>query len=89
MNESSAEIDHVAVAWTVGELRQALAEIPDDMPLVAWVSDVPGHNRFVSEQVVVGAGFAQVDEGNGYREDRSEFGIELDWPTGRYPHPAT
>ncbi|MEU6261740.1 DUF6225 family protein [Saccharopolyspora shandongensis] len=87
MHIDDEEFDHVVTAWTVGDLRKALEGVSDDMPLVAWVADEPGSDLIDSEQVIVSAGFGQVDEGNGLREDRSQFGLGLEFPTGRYYRP--
>lgn len=43
--------------WTVGEIRQALAEVPDDTPVRL---DTAIDDDFYDEQVVVGAGFSEV-----------------------------
>ena len=78
------EFEHVAeAAWTVGQLRAALEGVADETELIAWVADEPG-DQFVREQLVINAGYGYTDEGNGFREDRSVFGLELDFPTGRY-----
>ncbi len=69
-------------AWTVGQLKAALAVIPDDTPLVVNAVDTsdPG---FADEQVIVGAGFGTVNWGDGYGSERDAiFGLECEIPEG-------
>lgn len=46
--------DHQVTAWTVGQLRAALAGLPDDLPVSVLVSEEPG-GEFADEQVVISA----------------------------------
>jgi Family of unknown function (DUF6225) len=67
-------------AWTVGQLRAALAGVPDDTPLVVNAVDarLP---ECADEQVVVGAGFGTVNWGDGYGAERSDlFGLDCEIP---------
>lgn len=67
-------------AWTVGQLRAALAGIPDDTPLAANTAD-PNDPSVADDQVIVGAGFGTVDWGDGYGpEPAAIFGLECEIP---------
>jgi Family of unknown function (DUF6225) len=67
-------------AWTVGQLRAALAGIPDDAPLAANTAD-PNDHGVSDDQVIVGAGFGTVDWGDGYgAEPDSVFGLQCEIP---------
>lgn len=69
-------------AWTTGQLKAALAGVPDDTPLVANVAD-PGDPNVADEQVITGAGFGTVNWGDGYGPERSPlFALELHIPEG-------
>ena len=69
-------------AWTVGQLKAALAAIPDDTPLVVNAVDTSDPNA-ADEQVIVGAGFGMVDWGDGYGPERDAiFGLECEIPEG-------
>jgi hypothetical protein len=46
--------DHQVTAWTVGQLRQAMYGLPDDLPVSVLDSQEPG-GEFADEQVVIGA----------------------------------
>lgn len=35
------DFEHVAHAWTVGRLREALAGLPDDLPIIVDVAEEP------------------------------------------------
>ena len=50
------DFEHAVQAWTVGQLRDALAGLPDDLPIIVDVAEEPGGDT-VQEQVVVHAGF--------------------------------
>ena len=72
----------IHAAWTVGQLKAALAEIPDDTPLVvnAVAADDPD---FADSQVIVGAGFGTVNWGDGYGDERDTiFGLDCEMPEG-------
>jgi hypothetical protein len=69
-------------AWSAGQLREALAAIPDDTPLVVNAVDAsdPG---VADEQVVTGAGFGIVNWGDGYGFERDTvFGLDCEMPEG-------
>jgi len=70
----------MSAAWTVGQLKAALAEIPDDTPLVVNAVDTSDPN-VADEQVIVCAGFGMVDWGDGYGPERDAiFGLECEIP---------
>jgi len=50
------DFEHAVQAWTVGQLRDALAGLPDDLPIIVDVAEEPGDDT-VQEQVVIDAGF--------------------------------
>jgi len=67
-------------ALTAGQLKAALAAVPDDTQLVVNVAD-PTDPATCDEQVIVGAGFGTVDWGDGYGPERSPlFGLDCEWP---------
>jgi Family of unknown function (DUF6225) len=69
-------------AWTVGQLRAALAAIPDDTPLVVNAAD-PSDPNTADEQVIVGAGFGRIDWGDGYGlETDTVFALSCEIPEG-------
>lgn len=67
-------------AWSVGQLREALAAIPDDTPLVVNAVDTSDPEA-ADEQVVTGAGFGTVNWGDGYGFERDTlFGLDCEMP---------
>ena len=67
-------------AWTAGELKAALAGIPDDTPLAVNAVDITDPN-VADEQVIVGAGFGTVNWGDGYGPEQSKiFGLDCELP---------
>lgn len=44
------DFEHAVQAWTVGQLRDALAGLPDDLPIIVDVAEEPGGDT-VQEQV--------------------------------------
>jgi len=67
-------------AWTVGQLRAALAGLPDDTPLVVNAAGT-GDPNVADEQVIVGAGFGSVNWGDGYGVERDTlFGLDCEMP---------
>lgn len=81
--------EHVAApAWTVGHLREALAELPADMAVQVRVpSDPPGPDQapFGDDFVLTGAGHDSVlwdDEGPTMVDQT--LTLQGDWPTGTY-----
>jgi hypothetical protein len=55
MTEDEELFDHQVTAWTVGDLRKALEEMPDDMPVTVVTAEEPGSDFASDEQVVVSA----------------------------------
>jgi hypothetical protein len=76
------EYDHEVSAWTVGQLRAALADLDEDVPLRVEVAEEPG-GSLVDLQVVIGASFVaqqpQDDAANA-----GEFAISCEFPPGTY-----
>ncbi len=69
-------------AWTAGQLKAALAVIPDDTPLAVNAVDTSDPD-VADEQVIVGAGSGTVDWGDGYGPERDAiFGLECEIPEG-------
>jgi hypothetical protein len=69
-------------AWTVGQLRAALAGIPDDTPLVVNTADACDP-AVADEQVIVDARFGAADWGDGYGpEPDTMFGLDCAIPGG-------
>ena len=52
------EFEHVVHAWTVGQLRQAISNLPDQTPLLAVTAEEPGGTVAGCEQVVIDEGKA-------------------------------
>lgn len=79
-------VDHVVVAWTVGQLRAALQGLSDEFPIVVWVPEQPGE-PLVQEFVITDAGHSTVVVGThpDRVDDQRRLGVTVDWPTGRYP----
>jgi hypothetical protein len=70
----------VSAAWTVGQLRAALAGLPDDTPLVVNVADL-NDPSVCDEQVLVSAGFGTINWGDGYGpEPDTVFGLNCEIP---------
>lgn len=75
---------HRVQPWTVGQLRAALAGLPEDLPLIVDVAEEPG-GEMVGRQVVIGAGFGTVDWGDERGEDVDRrFAIGCEFPPGEY-----
>ncbi|GAA2295441.1 hypothetical protein GCM10010149_49670 [Nonomuraea roseoviolacea subsp. roseoviolacea] len=54
-------------AWTIGQLRAAIADLPDKAPFVIHVEvDDDGEYDEYEDQIVVGAGYGEVDWEDGY-----------------------
>jgi Family of unknown function (DUF6225) len=67
-------------AWTVGQLKTALAAIPDATALVVNVAD-PSDPHVADEQVIVGAGFGTIDWGDGRGPQTDPvFGLDCEIP---------
>lgn len=82
------EFVHQATAWTVGELRRAIADLPDDMPLQVKIADSPGGSTFDVQVVTdaeVGAAIRRPDQEPVLGTTLS---LECEFPTGRYLRPT-
>jgi hypothetical protein len=84
---------HEASAWTVGQLRKALAGFPDDMPVRVAPLEEPGGELEAPLQVVTNAevrGFADASGsrpgplGPGGELSGDYVTLECDFPTGEY-----
>jgi len=72
----------VRAAWSAGQLKRALAAIPDGTPLVVNAVDT-SDPQVADEQVVVGAGFGTVNWGDGYGPERDAFfALDCEMPEG-------
>jgi hypothetical protein len=70
----------IRAAWTAGQLKAALAHIPDNTPLAVNAIDTADPN-FADEQVITGAGFGTIDWGDGYGLQPSKvFGLTCEIP---------
>ena len=49
------EFDHQVSAWTVGQLRAAIGQLPDDLPITVITAEAPGSDVAGDEQVVISA----------------------------------
>lgn len=96
MRDDEEVFDHKVTAWTVGQLRQALAGVPDGLPVRVLTAEEPG-GEFCGEQVVISAGpWADVDMGAGGTADElgaklargelqpDHFEVSLEFPSGQY-----
>ncbi|WP_455837085.1 DUF6225 family protein [Pseudarthrobacter siccitolerans] len=77
------DFEHAVQAWTVGQLRDALAGLPDDLPIIVDVAEEPGGDT-VQEQVVVHAGFGHGVDGRGEPFVGRDFRIGCEFPSGMY-----
>ncbi|KRE61797.1 hypothetical protein ASG92_20680 [Arthrobacter sp. Soil736] len=77
------EFEHAVRAWTVGELREALEGLPDDLPIIVDVAEEPGGDT-VQEQVVIEAGFGHGVDGRGEPFVGRELRIACEFPSGTY-----
>ena len=89
---------HEVSAWTVGQLRKALADFPDDMPVRVAPLEEPGGDLEAPLQVVTntelrdfadGPGAVQphpADQGGNQRvnEAGTYLTLECDFPSGEY-----
>jgi Family of unknown function (DUF6225) len=67
-------------AWTAGQLRAALAGLPDDAVVIVNAASIDGD--FCEEQIITGAGYGQIDWGDGYGlEQGTVFGVDCEFPT--------
>jgi hypothetical protein len=86
--------EHQVSAWTVGRLRAALADLPDDLPVTVITAEEPGSNLAGPDQVVISASpWAHVPGGE--HDDVSaklasgelqpdHFEIDCEFPSGQY-----
>jgi hypothetical protein len=77
-------------AWTVGELKTALAAIPDGTALAVNVAG-PSAPHVAGEQVIAGGGFGTIDWGDGSGPQIGPvFGLECEIPENLLlrPRPA-
>ncbi|MFB7937217.1 DUF6225 family protein [Streptomyces sp. NPDC056049] len=87
MGESGAEYEHLPVVWTVGRLREALKDAPDDAPVHVAVTPFPGCEGYDDRVLVAYAPVTMhrpaTEEAPAWRE--VEHTLFADWPAGRYP----
>jgi hypothetical protein len=80
-------VRHEASAWTVGQLRKALADFPDDMPVRVAPLEEPGGDLEAPLQVVTNTGI-RVPGVEGTGQDAELAGdyvtLECDYPSGEY-----
>src|SRR5262249_43101966 len=80
-HEPAEPADDTSAPWTVGELRRAIQDVPDDTPLRVNVAD----GDLVEEQVLGGAGFGKYQMGDDPPDvwhTCAEFGLDCDYPPG-------
>jgi hypothetical protein len=73
---------HDVTPWTIGQLRAAMADLPDDTPIEVAVAEQAG-GAFVNLWVVINAA------ANHDKDSRSEFTIPCEYPGGTYVRPRT
>ena len=74
---------HEVRPWTVGQLRSALAGLPEDLPLIVHVAEEAGGDD-VDRQVVIAAGGVLGRKGDRLDETPYEFQIDCEFPSGEY-----
>jgi hypothetical protein len=83
-------VEHTVRAWTVGELRAALAGVPDDVDLVAVTAEEPGGTLAGPDQVVYASGIGEDwvppvrGKHDGYWTPVNRYELRLEFPTGTY-----
>ncbi|MGI5397790.1 DUF6225 family protein [Streptomyces sp. CA-251251] len=78
--------DNPVRGWTVGELRQALENLPADTPLLAYGPTAPGSDA-VQDYIIVTAGFGSQDTGDGRgQQPTREFQIGVAYPASAFYH---
>jgi hypothetical protein len=61
--------------WTAGQLRAAIADVPDDALIVVNTPD-PEHDDMIEEWAICGAGYGTIGWGDGYGLERDQaFGL--------------
>lgn len=73
---------HDRAAFTVGQLRQALAGLPDHLPVAVSAPSAPGQPAD-HELVIVGVGHGWVTEGDESYIDAT-LGIQCDYASGEW-----
>ncbi|HLH58953.1 MAG TPA: DUF6225 family protein [Streptosporangiaceae bacterium] len=85
-------VKHEVSAWTVGQLRKALTDLPDDMPIRVAPLEEPGGDLEAPLQVVTSTEIRAFAEDAGSPAFRAAGGdyitLECDFPSGEYAHPA-
>lgn len=69
--EGQVMADEANRHWTAGELRAALADVPDDTLIVVNTPD-PQYDDMVEEWAICSAGYGSVDWGDGYGLERDQ-----------------
>lgn len=82
-DDETVKYDHQVTPWTVGQLRAAMAGLPEDLPLAALVAEEAGSD-LAAVQVVIGAGFGHGTDGDGEEFVDREFQICCEFPSGTY-----
>ena len=79
--ESDEELfTHEVKVWTVGDLRKALEDVADELPVRAFIAEEPGGGT-ADEQVVYG-GCPWSDQGKDTPPQC--FSLECEFPPGQY-----
>ena len=85
-------VKHEVSAWTVGQLRKALADFPDDMAIRVAPLEEPGGDLEAPLQVVVDTEVRLFADDRGQLSRRAQNGdgkdyvtLECDYPSGEYP----
>jgi Family of unknown function (DUF6225) len=85
-------VKHEVSAWTVGQLRKALAEFPDDMAVRVAPLEEPGGDLEAPLQVVINSEVRLFADDHGPLSHRAQNGdgkdyvaLECDYPSGDYP----
>lgn len=67
-------------AYTAGQLRDVIADLPDDTPVIVHVAT--NEDDVVDEQIIVDAGHGTMNWGDGYGDEPDPiFALECEWPT--------
>jgi hypothetical protein len=86
---------HEVSAWTVGQLRKALADFPDDMAVRVAPLEEPGGDLEAPLQVVTSTEVREFADapgggrpsGPGEAESGAYVTLECDFPSGEYSRP--
>ncbi|WP_406503193.1 DUF6225 family protein [Streptomyces sp. NBC_00212] len=80
-------IDHTPRVWTVGQLRTALAALPDNTPLHVGVADGPGDFEGYSEYALIDLEPVEKEyRDSGKLRTEVEYTLFADFKAGRYEH---